>query len=82
MKGESSMKVSDKNQNVIFRMFFKIAARHAGAIGIYVFIFLLLTFWITGSARQTEKNMFSTKGKKRREKKISKQNKKNRISRV
>ena len=59
MKGESSMKVSDKNQNVIFRMFFKIAARHAGAIGIYVFIFLLLTFWITGSARQTEKNMFS-----------------------
>ena len=53
------MKASDKNQNVIFKMFFRIAARHASAIGIYVFIFLLLTFWITGSARQTEKNMFS-----------------------
>ena len=59
MKGESSMKASDKNQNVIFKIFFKIAARHAGAISIYMFVFLLLTFWITASGKQTEKNMFS-----------------------
>ncbi|MCH4193346.1 MAG: ABC transporter permease [Butyrivibrio sp.] len=55
------MKASDKNndRNVIFRMFFQIAKKHAGAIGIYIFIFLMLTFWISGVQQKSETAMFS-----------------------
>ena len=55
------MKASDKSndRNVIFKMFFKIARKHAGAIGIYVFVFLMLTFWISGVQQKSETAMFS-----------------------